>query len=116
MARDRAFTLTELLVVMAVLAILAGLIMPALMSAMEAARRTKCASRLHQVGIGFLLYLNDSGQVYPWAEDPVSTDPYYWLWMGRGWRKAVERYVDDKLEVLYCPSDETAPQTWESTS
>lgn len=110
------FTLVELLVVTAIIALLAALLAPAVMRALEAARQARCGSRLRQVGMGFQLYLNDYEQVYPWAEDPVSTDPYYWLWMGRGWRGALADYIEQELDVLYCPSDETAPEKWESTS
>lgn len=112
----RGFTLVELIVVMTIIAILAALLMPAVSAALEVGRRTKCASQLHQIGLGFEMYLVDSLQVYPWAQDPVSTSPYYWFWMGRGWRRAVESYLDRNLQVLYCPSDETAPEKWESTS
>jgi len=104
------------MVVTAILAILAGLLLPALVSAMERGRRTKCGSQLHQIGIAFQMYLNDSGQTYPCAQDPVSTNPYYWFWMGRGWRRAVTPYLEGNLKPLYCPSDETAPEKWETTS
>jgi len=116
MARGRAFTLIELMVVTAILAILAGLLLPALASAMERGRRTSCGSQLHQIGIAFQVYLNDHGQTYPWAQDPASTDPYYWFWMGRGWRRALAPCLEGSLKALYCPSDETAPEKWESTS
>ncbi len=112
----RAFTLVELVVVTAIVAALAALLLPALLSAMERGRRVKCGAQLHQVGIAFGLYLSDNDQTYPWAQDPVSTDPYVWFWMGRGWRRAVEPYFEGNPSVLYCPSDQTAPEKWESTS
>jgi len=115
-SRARGFTLVELLVVMAIVSVLAALLVPALVAAMERARRTRCGSQLRQIGFAFEAYLTDSGQTYPWAQDPVSMSPYYWFWMGRGWRGALKRYTEDNLEVLYCPSDETAPEKWESTS
>ena len=63
-----------------------------------------------------MFYADDNQEFYPAAQDPVSTNPYYWLWMGRGWRSFVVPYLSGVLKVLYCPSDETAPQLWESTS
>ncbi len=116
MSRRRAFTLVELLVVIGIIAVLAALVMPALAAARERARRTQCISRLHQIDLAFRMYTNDHDNVYPWGDAPVSTDPFYWFWMGRGWRGAIEPYIDTRMEVLYCPSDDTAPEKWESTS
>jgi prepilin-type N-terminal cleavage/methylation domain-containing protein len=56
MNRSRAFSLVELLVVVAIVALLLALLLPSLSRAKEAARMSSCASNLHQIGIGVTMY------------------------------------------------------------
>jgi len=59
--REHGFTLIELLVVMVIIALLVGLLLPALARAKEEARKTQCRSNLKQIGLGIEMYANDNG-------------------------------------------------------
>lgn len=57
--RRSGFTVIELLVVVAVVAILAGLLFPVLVQAKGQAQRTRCLSNLKELGTACLMYVND---------------------------------------------------------
>jgi prepilin-type N-terminal cleavage/methylation domain-containing protein len=59
-----AFTLVELLVVIAVIGVLLSLTLPAVFSAREASRRTSCANNLRQIGLALQLHVEQEG-VFP---------------------------------------------------
>ena len=63
--KERAFTLVELLVVVAIIALLVSILLPSLARAREQARKGVCLSNLHQCGVGFSQYAVDYKYVLP---------------------------------------------------
>jgi prepilin-type N-terminal cleavage/methylation domain-containing protein len=68
-ADRRGFTLIEILVVIAIVAMLVSILLPSLSLAREYSRRTVCQSNLHQTGVGFSLYSADNKQFLPSREN-----------------------------------------------
>jgi prepilin-type N-terminal cleavage/methylation domain-containing protein/prepilin-type processing-associated H-X9-DG protein len=121
------FTLIELLVVISIIAVLIALLLPAVQSAREAARRIQCVNNLKQLGLGAHNYLdtngtlpmggyfNDKSPTLPWMHGClIVLCPY--IEQGNLFNSfnsslryyqyaANDTVMAAKLSMLYCPSD-----------
>ena len=89
----RGFTLIEIMVVMVILGILAGLIVPRIMDRPEEARRTKAAIQIQSIEQALKLYKLDNGQ-YPSTEQGLQAliEPPSVGRLAKKWRK--DGYLD----------------------
>ena len=104
----RAFTLMELLVVIAVIGILAALLFPVLSSAKSKALRATCMNNLRQINFGLRMYLRDD------AADKAPPSPYEvnaYVLDFISYKKAMKNYVglsglSSSRDTLFaCPAD-----------
>jgi prepilin-type processing-associated H-X9-DG protein/prepilin-type N-terminal cleavage/methylation domain-containing protein len=81
-----AFTLVELLVSIAVIAILAAMILPALSQSKQSAWRTQCTSNLRQLGMATESYWDDNkGNCFRYILGPTNYGQIWWFgWLGPG--------------------------------
>ena len=122
--QKKAFTLVELLVVIAVIALLMGLLMPALSMARKQGQRAVCQNNLHQQYIACSMYMDDYEGYFPWVKTENLSATCYFLWGGKKgseWAsqssvRFLNPYVclqgevdtdteEKQLQIFKCPAD-----------
>ena len=97
------FTLVELMVVIAMTAILTALLLPALSGAKEKTRRAVCKGNLHQLYLVCENYANDNMDVLPSAADDIGN--YHSIRLSdETFTDLVMNYAGGNSNIFYCPN------------
>ncbi len=100
MKSGKAFTLIELMMVIAIIGILAALLLPALSRSKETARRVACQSNLRQSGLGMSMYTDETG-FFPALRH---WDTNVHRFVTYGWQAQLLPYASGNTRVFKCPS------------
>src|SRR5260221_6469091 len=103
-----AFTLVELLVVIGIIALLLGILLPALNRARHQARMVQCQSNLHQICIGMAEYEAE----FRGRRPPNSSGLYSYWFDERHVGGILSKNLADKNGVFACPEDEDARRSY----
>lgn len=97
--QSKGFTLIELMVVISIIAMLMGILLPALNKARQQAKKLICSSNMRQVGIAVQTYIVDSENRLPPSSCHISNPDQYWL-------RVLSKYTGEQL-LFRCPSDKS---------
>lgn len=101
----RAFTLVELLVVLAVVSLLAGVLGISAQRARAAALRAQCLSHQRQIGQALLLYAHDHGGYFPPTTHTTGSRR-----RDQSWIYELAPYLGNLEDIRICPADPPARQ------
>lgn len=103
---NKSFTLIELLIVIAIIAILAAMLLPALNQAREKAKAISCVNNLKQLGAANIMYRDSFDDYFPatasvFIGTPNKSDNYGELYSYLGF---FPKHKDNVIPMLRCPS------------
>jgi type II secretory pathway pseudopilin PulG len=96
-------------VVIAIIAILAAMLLPALAGAKEKAHRTACKNKIHQFYLAAHMYADDNKEVFPSAIRDNGDEATSWI--SSATRQALISYSGGSEQFLFCPNL-SAPTMW----
>ncbi len=103
-ANDRmAFTLVEMLIVIAIISLLVALLLPALFKAKQRAKSTACMNNLRQMSFGLHSWATDNQDVYPWRV-PTNSGGTKGVFLAWAQYLAVSNHISTP-QIARCPSD-----------
>ena len=112
----RGFTLIELLVVISIIAVLVALLLPAVQSAREAARRTQCVNNLKQLGLAMANY-HDTVNSLPFGARSPNNANVDWGWNNEyTWYQMVLPYIEQKVVYDTYNFSRSCGGPWNSTA
>jgi prepilin-type N-terminal cleavage/methylation domain-containing protein/prepilin-type processing-associated H-X9-DG protein len=103
--RAGGFTLVELLVVIAVIALLTAMLLPVLNRASEKGRASSCVANLRQIGIALAAYADESAERYPFAAGEITWDSVDTFSGSHCWMQQLVRYIGNRKSYR-CPNDD----------
>jgi prepilin-type N-terminal cleavage/methylation domain-containing protein len=96
--RRRAFTLVELLIVIAIIGGLVAILLPAINAARASARATSCRSNLRQIGMSMLQYCDLHGGEFPGFVHDQKNAAQSWIY-------TLKPFLESVDEIRICPDD-----------